>query len=451
MIIPSIDLMGGTTVQLVGGREKKLDAGPPAPIAARFSLAGEIAVIDLDAAIGGGGTGDNRALIAPLLRDHPCRVGGGIRTPEAALSWLDAGAAKVIIGTAATPAFLADLAARGVPRDRLIAAVDCFNGEVVVKGWREGTGRRVEAVLAELTPLVGGFLVTFVEREGRMVGLPVEMAAALLPALGGPALRAGPAPKLTVAGGVRSVEEIAALDRLGIDAQVGMAIYTGAIDLADAIAAPLATDRPDRLVPTVVADEQGRALGLVYSSRESLREAVRLGVGVYHSRKRGLWIKGQSSGATQELLKIDLDCDRDALRFTVRQAGPGFCHHDTATCWGEFAGLGALERTLAERRLSAPAGSYAARLFADRALLAAKTREEGDELAREVEAPSADRLRIVEEAADVLYFAAAALAREGMTLADVGRELDRRSRKITRRKGDAKHPLPEGGGRGEGS
>jgi phosphoribosyl-ATP pyrophosphohydrolase len=440
VIIPSIDLMAGTTVQLVGGREKKLDAGPPGPIAAKFSLASEIAVIDLDAAIG---TGSNAALIEPLLRDHACRVGGGIRTPEAVIRWLDAGASKVIIGTAATPAFLADLASRGVPRDRLIAAVDCFNGEVVVKGWREGTNRRVETVLAELAPLVGGFLVTFVEREGRMVGLPVDMAAALLPAVG--------QAKLTVAGGLKTTEEIAALDRLGIDVQVGMAIYTGAIDLADAIAAPLTSDRPDNLIPTVVVDEHHRALGLAYSSRESLREAVRLRVGVYHSRKRGLWVKGETSGATQNLLKIDLDCDRDCLRFTVRQSPPGFCHNDTATCWGEFAGLGALERTLSERRREAPPGSYSARLFADPTMLAAKIREEGDELAREVVSSSPDRTRIVEEAADVLYFAAAALAREGLTMVDVANELDRRSRKITRRKGDAKLPIPHGEGREAGS
>lgn len=426
MIIPSIDLMGGSTVQLVGGREKKLDAGPPGPIARRFSLAGEIAVIDLDAAIG---TGSNRELIEPLLRDFRCRVGGGIRSVDAAVGWLDAGAAKVILGTAATPTLLTELRSRGVPRERVIAAVDCFNGEVVIKGWREGSGRRVEAVLAELAPLVGGFLVTFVEREGRMVGLPVEMAAALKPCVGDTAL--------TVAGGVRSVEEIAALDRIGIDAQVGMAIYTGAMDLADAIAAPLVSDRPDGLAPTIVCDEHGTALGLAYSSRESLREAVRLGAGVYHSRTRGLWVKGATSGAMQELLAIDLDCDRDCVRFTVRQAGPGFCHKETATCFGEARGLAALERTFAERRRSAPAGSYSARLFGDAELLRSKLVEEAGELAREIREGS-DKDRVVSEAADVLYFAQAALAREGLTLADVARELDRRSRRITRRKGDAK-------------
>lgn len=427
MIIPSIDLMGGSTVQLIGGKEKKLDAGPPAPIAATFALAGDIAVIDLDAAIG---SGSNRALIEPLLRDHKCRVGGGIRDLDAAIAWLDAGAAKIIIGTAATPAFLADLAARGVPRERLIAAVDCFNGEVVVKGWREGTGRRVDTVLAELAPLVGGFLVTFVEREGRMVGLPVDMAAALLPAVG--------QAKLTVAGGLKTTDEIAALDRLNIDVQVGMALYTGAINLADAIAAPLTSDRPDSLIPTVVVDEHHRALGLAYSSRESLREAVRLRLGVYHSRKRGLWIKGETSGATQKLLAIDLDCDRDAMRFTVRQAPPGFCHNNTATCWGDLPGFPALERTLADRRRSAPQGSYSARLFSDPALLTAKLREEAAELAHELHSPSPDPTRITEEAADVLYFTAAALAAHNLSLADVESELSRRALRISRRPGNAK-------------
>lgn len=443
MIIPSIDLMGGSTVQLVGGREKKLDAGPPRPIAKKFSLAGEIAVIDLDAAIGIGG---NRALIEPLLRDFRCRVGGGIRSVEAALSWLDAGAAKVILGTAATPALLGELRQRGAGRDRLVAAVDCFDGEVVVKGWREGTGRRVEAVLAELAPFVGGFLVTFVEREGRMTGLPAERAAALLPAVGDA--------KLTVAGGLRSVEEIAALDRLGVDAQVGMAIYTGAIDFADAIAAPLVSDRPDGLIPTVVCDESGRALGLAYSSRESLRVAVNRGVGAYHSRTRGLWIKGETSGAVQELVGVGLDCDRDCLRFTVRQTGPGFCHNQTPTCWGDWAelggggGLAELEATLAQRRRSAPPGSYSRRLFDDADLLASKLTEEARELAAELLPPpaaeSADRrrTRVLEEASDLMYFTMAALAREGLTLADAAVELSRRARKISRRPGNKK-PAPE--------
>jgi phosphoribosyl-ATP pyrophosphohydrolase len=149
---------------------------------------------------------------------------------------------------------------------------------------------------------------------------------------------------------------------------------------------------------------------------------------VYHSRSRGLWVKGETSGAVQELLRIDPDCDRDALRFVVRQAGPGFCHLATRTCWGEDAGLDRLERVLRARREHAPEGSYTAKLFADPALLAAKLREEARELGE-----ARERADIVHEAADVLYFTLARLAREGIELAEVERHLDRRALKVTRR------------------
>ena len=318
MIVPSIDLMNGHAVQLVGGRELKIDAGDPRPIAERFRIAGEIAVIDLDAALG---QGSNEAVIRDLLRIAPCRVGGGIRDVATARKWLDAGAEKVILGTAAVPEVLSQL-----PRDRVMAAVDAVDGEVVVNGWRQRTGQDVLARLGRLKDLVGGFLVTFVEREGRLLGTDPARVRAVLEAAGGV--------RVTAAGGVTTAEDVAMLDRLGADAQVGMALYSGVLDLADAIAAPLVTDRPDGLYATVVCDERGVALGLAWSDRESLREAVRRGRGVYHSRARGLGVKGETSGDHQDLLRIDLDCDRDALRFTVRQHGRGFCHLGTQTCWG---------------------------------------------------------------------------------------------------------------------
>jgi phosphoribosyl-ATP pyrophosphohydrolase len=234
--------------------------------------------------------------------------------------------------------------------------------------------------------------------------------------------------RVTIAGGVTTPDEIAALDAIGADAQVGMALYTGKLELADAIMAPLVTDRPDGLYPTVVVDERGVCLGLVYSSKESIREAVRRRMGIYQSRSRGLWVKGETSGATQALLRIDLDCDRDGPRFVVRQQEPGFCHEDTRTCWGEDAGLGRLARTLRQRRENAPPGSYTARLFADPSLLAAKLREEAQELAE-----ATDREHVIWEAADVLYFTLARLAREGIDLAEVEAHLDRRALKVTRR------------------
>ena len=417
MIIPSIDLMGAVAVQLIGGRDKAIDAGDPLPIARRFALAGEIAVIDLDAALG---RGENRQLIRALLRAAPCRVGGGIRDLRSAVDWLDAGAARIILGTAAEPGLLARL-----PRERLIAALDADHGEVVVEGWRTGTGRGVVERMRELRPYVGGFLVTFVEREGRMGGVDLAQVEALVS-------EAGDA-RLTVAGGVTTAEEIAAIDRLGADAQVGMALYTGRLSLADAIAAPLVSDRPDGLGPTVVAGESGEALGLAWSSRASLRQAVETRQGVYHSRKRGIWTKGESSGAVQDLLRIDLDCDRDALRFTVRQHGEGFCHRKTATCWGGTTGLVALASRLRKRIETQESGSYTARLMQNPELLRAKLREEAGELAS-----ASTREETISEAADLLYFALVRLLSAGATLADVEKELDARALRLTRRPGDAK-------------
>ena len=412
MIVPSIDLQGGHAVQLIGGETRALDAGDPRPLARRYGLVGEIAVVDLDAALG---KGSNMAPIEELIDLAPCRVGGGIRDVAGAIAWLDRGARKVVLGTAARPEVL-----KGLPRERVIAALDARHGEVVVEGWQKRTGRGVLERVAELRDLVGGFLVTFVEREGRLAGTDLDFAKRIREAAGDA--------ELTIAGGITGAEEVTALDRIGCDAQVGMALYTGKLDLAEAFAAPLRSDRTDGLWPTVVVDERGVALGLCYSDLESLRAALDQGQGAYHSRSRGLWIKGATSGASQELLRIDADCDRDCLRFTVRQQPPGFCHLNTRTCWGEDAGLGALARRLAERRAAAPAGSYTAKLFADPALLGAKLREEAGELA-EAEA----RAEVIHEAADVLYFTLAQLARHDVDLGEIERALDRRALKVTRR------------------
>jgi phosphoribosyl-ATP pyrophosphohydrolase len=412
MIVPSIDLEAGNAVQLIGGEAKALDAGDPRPLAARFGRAGEVAVVDLDAALGRGG---NAAVIEELVDLAPCRVGGGIRDVALAIRWLDRGAVKVVLGTAARPDVLEKL-----PRERVIAALDARDGEVVVEGWQTRTGRGVLERIAELRELVGGFLVTFVEREGRLEGTDLAFAKQVREAAGTAAV--------TIAGGITAADEVRDLDRLGCDAQVGMALYTGKLGLAEAFAAPLRSDRPDGLWPAVVADERGVALGLCYSDLASLSAALDQGRGVYHSRTRGLWVKGETSGALQELLRIDADCDRDTLRFTVRQQPPGFCHRNTRTCWGPDQGLGALARRLAERRIAAPPGSYTAKLLADPDLLGAKLREEAAELAE-----AAARAHVIDEAADVLYFTAATLARHGIDLGEVEAALDRRALKVTRR------------------
>ena len=421
MIIPSIDIESGQAVQLIGGEKKAIDAGDPRALARTFGLVGETALIDLDAARG---IGTNSSIIEELLPMARFRVGGGIRSYEQAVRWLDAGAAQIIVGTAARPELLERL-----PKNRTIVALDGRDGKVFVEGWRRGTGDGIIDQMRELAPYTGGFLVTLIEREGQMVGTDLALAEELLKAAG--------TARLTIAGGISSPIEIAKLDAMGIDAQVGMALYSGRFDLADVYEALLRSDRPDGLWPTVVSDEQGIALGLAYSNATSLRMALEERRGIYWSRRRGLWRKGETSGNTQELLRVDLDCDRDALRFTVRQQGAGFCHLGTENCWGNASGLRALERRISERSRSPQDGSYTNKLLASEEFLSAKLREEASELA---EARGEDAMR---EAADLLYFTMVALRKQGISLADVAGELDRRALKISRRPGLAKPAFQE--------
>lgn len=416
MIVPSIDIMGGRAVQLRRGKEFVLDGGDPLERLAEFAVAGEVAVVDLDAALG---RGSNAAVIREMVRRAPCRVGGGIRDQETARQWLDAGAARVIIGTAASVQLCGAL-----PRERVIAAVDAERGEVVVDGWRARTGTTVLERVRALSPVVSGFLFTQVEREGEMAGFDRDAIREVVAA-------AGAGARVTAAGGITTAADVAELDRVGADAQVGMALYTGRLSLGAAVSAPLTKALPGDVWPTVVCDESGKALGLVWSTRESVTRAVSERRGIYWSRSRGaLWVKGQTSGAVQELVRVDLDCDRDALRFTVRQRGAGFCHLERPSCWsaGSAFDFDDLATVIAERAARPPIGSGTARLLADPDLLAAKLREETDELAQASSAEAA-----VHETADVLFMALVTLVRAGGTLRDVRAELARRHGAVTRR------------------
>lgn len=417
MIVPSIDVMDGRAVQLRGGRDFVLDGGDPLERLEQFAAAGEVAVVDLDAALG---RGSNAALIRTMVRQAPCRVGGGIRDLDTARAWLDAGAERIVIGTAATPEFCGAL-----PHERVIAAVDSLHGELVVEGWRTATGHAVLDAIRRLAPYVGGFLLTQVEREGLMQGFDVELVRAAVAAAGDA--------RVTAAGGITTPDEIAELDRLGADAQVGMALYAEQLGLGDAVAAPL-TGGADALWPTVVCDEGGRVLGLAWSSRASLRRAVAERRGIYWSRsRRAIWVKGESSGNVQRLLAVELDCDRDALQFLVRQEGTGFCHRGTRTCFRDRFNLRTLERVIAARLAAGDPASRTLRLLTEPGLLEAKLGEEVAELAR-----AATRDEVVHEAADVLYLVMAALARAGATFAEVEAELGRRRRVISRRPMEAK-------------
>lgn len=407
MLVPSIDLMNGKAVQLKQGKEKVLERTDVLELAEKFGRVGEIAVVDLDAAMG---KGNNEDLIREIVKVATCRVGGGIRTEDQARRLLRAGAHRVIIGTAATQEFLSRL-----PRHRVVVALDSIEGDVVTEGWTTRTGKTPVEQMQILAPYAAGFLCTFVETEGTMKGIPVDRVRELRAATGLP---------LTVAGGVRNQDEVVALDREGVDVQVGMAIYTGAMDVADTFVDCI--DFSKGLVPTVVQDENGQILMLAYSNGDSLKKAIESGRGTYFSRSRdSIWIKGETSGNAQHLVRVMTDCDRDALLFIVGQKGVA-CHNGTYTC---FAGgekqfnLGTLFDVIMERLGDPRPGSYTSFLFEKEDRIPRKLNEEVYEL---LTAQSHDD--VVWEAADVLYFLLTYMAKRGVGLDEVVAELRGRER-----------------------
>ena len=222
MLIPSIDLMGGKIVQLVQGEKKALEFGNFSEWVDRFKSYPLTQLIDLDAAMG---KGSNRGLIGEFCRQLPCQVGGGIRTAEAAGLVLEAGARKVIAGSSLIKdgsvdvAFAKDLSERfGI--EQLVFAVDARGGYVAIHGWKTVTQVTPAEMMQQLEPYGSAFLYTHIDTEGLLKGIPMDVIRDL---------RARTSRGLIAAGGIRSQEEIDALDRIGVDAVVGMAIYTGMI------------------------------------------------------------------------------------------------------------------------------------------------------------------------------------------------------------------------------
>jgi len=220
MIIPCIDLQDGKVVQLVQGERKALEGAPPLEMLERFAGFAEIQVIDLDAAMG---VGDNSKIVEMLCARASCRVGGGVRTAERAKQLLELGAHRVIVGTASFTPELSRIV-DAVDKEKLVIALDSKNGVVVVKGWTESTTSKAEEIISTLEPLCGGFLCTYVDKEGMMQGTDLEWFARL---------RAATTNEITAAGGITTLDDIAALAAMNIHSAVGMAVYTGKLSLTE--------------------------------------------------------------------------------------------------------------------------------------------------------------------------------------------------------------------------
>jgi phosphoribosylformimino-5-aminoimidazole carboxamide ribotide isomerase len=223
-VIPCIDVMGGKVVQLVGGQRKALELDSPDQAIELFKGFPLLHIIDLDAAMG---QGDNRSLIGSLLGQVRARVGGGVRTVDDAKALIDLGAEQVIVGTAA---FTADGINKGflqalcdaAGRETIIVAIDVKEGRIAVRGWQSTISLTPSDVIAALEPFCAGFLCTYVDREGKMEGTDLPFFLDL---------RARTGLNLIAAGGITTIEEVATLIRAEIQVALGMAVYTGRLDL----------------------------------------------------------------------------------------------------------------------------------------------------------------------------------------------------------------------------
>jgi phosphoribosyl-ATP pyrophosphohydrolase/phosphoribosyl-AMP cyclohydrolase len=423
MVIASIDIQNGKVVQLKRGEELVLQRDNACELAAEFDRYGEVAVIDLDAAMG---KGSNLGMIKPLLRKAECRVGGGIRTPEQAKELVSLGARKIIAGSTAfrgpaknefavNVSFL-EAMSKKIGRERLIVAVDARGGEIVVDGWKTPTGLDLFEAAKAVEPFAGELLFTCVEREGTMTGIDLTQVGKL---------RETVCCQITAAGGVSTLAEIEEIAALGCDVQLGMALYTGKISLADAFTVSLNWKKDQSsLLPLIVQSPGGQVLMTGFTDIEALAETFRRGNICFHSRTRNrLWMKGENSGNVLKLIRLRADCDRDALLVTAQPAGP-VCHTGAWSCFANNRDYTwqFLQDIIAERFRNPAPGSYTATL--DDELVREKVMEEAKELC---EAKTRDE--IVWEAADLFYFSTVLMTRAGVTVQEILDELDRRHKK----------------------
>ncbi|MGB3477770.1 MAG: phosphoribosyl-AMP cyclohydrolase [bacterium] len=410
MVIASIDLMNKKSVQLRQGKEKILERDDPLSLAKEFDRYGEIAVIDLDAVMK---RGDNLVVIKEILQNGECRVGGGIRSLEKARELISLGASKIIIGSKAfendriNHDFLQNLVMK-VGKNRIIIAVDALNGEIVTQGWQHKTGLILYNVVNELEKYTSEFLFTCVEQEGTLKGINMEMVRKLARST---------ANRVTVAGGVSLIGEIKELAQMGVDVQLGMALYTGKIDLSEAFIESLKWRQ--ELIPTITKDYTGQVLMLAYSNKDSLRKTFETGKMWYFSRSRNkLWMKGETSQNIQEVIRLRADCDRDTLLATVKQEGFA-CHLGSYSCFGDRKfSLYELYELIKNTIENPKPESYTAKLT-DK-MLKEKILEEAQDI---IDVKGKDE--IIREAADLLYFITAILAKNNIDMSDLFNELRR--------------------------
>ncbi|TFG91484.1 MAG: bifunctional phosphoribosyl-AMP cyclohydrolase/phosphoribosyl-ATP diphosphatase HisIE [Syntrophobacterales bacterium] len=420
MILPSIDLMDGKAVQLVGGApaKKKVVVDDVFALARKFSRYGKFQVIDLDAAFGNGK--DNRLIVKELCRNYDVRVGGGIRSVDEAVELVRCGAKEVIIGTRANKEFLS-LLCDAIGRKRVVVALDARGGEVMARGWTKGTGKDVFVAIKEFSGYCSEFLYTCIDKEGRMKGGDIETVRKITLVTSN---------KICASGGISTADEIRMFDDAGANVVLGMALYTGKLSLDEVFASRVDFDKGNGIVPVVVQEAVSRDVMMVgYMDKVALSLTLKSGRMTYYSRSRKkMWVKGEESGNWQELVAIKLDCDGDTVLATIRQTGVA-CHTGSYSCFGdenrsESNILSGVYNVILDRIENPREGSYTSKIAKDKELISRKINEEAYEVI--LAANDGKREEIVWEIADLVYFLLVLAAASGIDPREIWNMLDSR-------------------------
>ncbi len=483
-VIPCLDVAGGRVVK--GLKFENLrDAGDPVEAARRYEAEGADELCFLDVAASHEERGTLVGLVARVadVLSIPFTVGGGVRSVEDAAALLSAGADRVTVNTAAVadPALVTRLAERFGSQCVVVAVDAKKDGEryvVSTHGGRRITTTGLAEWVGEVTARgAGEILLTSMDADGTLAGFDLAMLKAARSATALPIVASGGAGDLAhfapavLEGGADAVLAASVFhDRVYTVGQVKRALAKAGVPVRPAIPAGLEEVAFDErgLVPVVVRDERtGAVLTLAWANEEALALTVETRSSHFWSRsRRELWKKGETSGNVQRVVRVSLDCDRDAVLYDVEPAGPA-CHTGARSCFspisaipvegpgegmmvdapaaraagdaadcssavpgfgGDPFGLGPLFEVVAARKAHPEPGSYTNRLLAKGVeKCAQKVGEEGVETA--LAAVTRDDAGLAAEIADLMYHVVVLMAARGLSPGAVAAELAERRQK----------------------
>lgn len=420
--IPTLDISKGKAVLVRHGNVYKI-LGDPMEKAKFIAINEHFQVIDIDAAKG---EGDNKALIKEITKKYPCYVGGGIRTYQGAVDFLNSSARRVIISTAIS----AELISK-IPKDRLIVAFDVNEKNAVYKQGRKGImDKNLFQLLDEYASHIEMITITFHQAEGTCNGIPEEQVREIKKYLMDHDYNI----KLVVAGGIATIDEVGRLIDLGVVPQFGSGFWNGKFTLGDVyqcicekvLKLKHIEYNNEPLIPTIVQSIDGQNLGLVFSKPDTVKLSADARVATFFSRDTsGLWIKGATSGNFHRISAIHYCCDGSSLRFIVDSCNNKFCHTGAESCFGyndpARASLRSIQSLIRSKVDSDDEKSYTRALLKDGFKIQSKVLEEAQELVC-----AKTHEDIAHESADLIYFMMMLLQQRKIDIEDVERELNKR-------------------------